>query len=1574
MFSGGIADKLGNRYEAKWLVRQLLDVIGGKCSTLIFEGIDPAFKGFEFSLARDGITEWHQTKISNPNGNWTLAALRREGVLEAFKHRLSSTTHDLCVFVSQHPARDIADLVGKAEICTDKDEFVKSLGKGAKADFDELKILWGVDDKTAFSWLNRSHFRVESQRSIESVIDTYCDFYFDNKSKTEFEILQEFLVQRINREITTESARADIQREGKLKFKDYALDPTLAQRLHAENSAYLDTYIPFGAGRETLIRPEAQEIADRIADPNGPPVILLTGVAGAGKSGVIRELIAKLSSVATTHLAFRVDHHLDCKSPQALGRAITGREESPVATLRGVSIGQKSALIVDQVDAISEISGRNGAIKQAVLKLVDDVRNFGNVVIVISCRTFDLENDDRLKALKDTHGVEHIDVQLLDWENSVKPLLLSKSVAVDQFSPSQIKLLRLPLNLALFFETYDPLAPMVSSRNELFRLLLEKKRKVIGTDRTISWDVLEPLSCLAEWMSERQRLDAPDAVLSSFGGALSVLPSEGLLVRSRGNANFFHESFFDYVYALTFAGRKISLEALLLQTEQHLFRRTQVRQILENLRQVDNARYLCELRSVVDNPKIRYHIQVAAAQWLGSLNDPTPEERDIVLLLDKTTGPIPALVRYAFFASPGWFDRLQADGWVPEQLLGANTERADTILWWLSNIASERPVEVAGLLDKWWGGDPERAKRLLNWFGFVKRQKPDETLVDLCARVTRSNPPGMFERRGQNHRDLLLHTWAGENPHGAEKVLKAYFESWFEAHPGLHPFERDEFRDLDAHSLGELAKKAPEVFIDGTIETFIRSVDSIVLKNSNGINDYSFRMRFASGNHFGADAFLSMFRDALAKVALESADRAREILKRINPDKHEVCAHIWLETIAVDGYGLKDLFVELLDCEHIFDAGWNGADWKSFASAARAALPHLQADGTAKFDNLMASHKPELDLASKLLRRIKAEGEEEPWRTRSGAAQYLNRSGHELWCILDSIGDEALSPLARKTLAQLRRKFRTDKLPEPDHLEAHWVQSPIKRDKAARMSDEHWLSAILKYGNDGHRRRGRTFVAGGSSQLASELKHQAKEQPQRFSAFLEKIPSGANRAYINHLLWGLAESEGASPGALRRAIVTAHERDERAYGSEIARLIEKNPEIAADPVIFEILVWYVENGDADETDDVDRSNTQREVTTIEDLVREGRLHIRGVNGARGAAAEALGNILWHVPEVVESVWPIIERRAAIEPLVSVRCCLVRAALPLYNSNKARCARLLERISGHPETLSQPSHFQAAWIRAAFPSRRLPKFAKAASVWIAYAIERVIRRRSASMSNPDESYWSAPLVTHSGIRLLPYILRFVPEVGQRLLHRMIVQGDPNTRAIAAWLIFWQSFQAEVFCSLADALAKDGVVYRRLMADVASHAIEDAEFRYRAETILRRAFNDDDKQVRSQASDVFRNVKPDEFDRYREIAHGFIRSLSFEAGSYGFFHALEHAECKVDDIVVAATEILLEEIVKNGNAAGQRSMDLHQLQDVIKKEYSVSESDPPLRAKILDLIDRMLKMELYGVDAIVGAHER
>ncbi len=115
MIPGGIADKLGNRYEAKWLVRCLMDVIdGNKANWLNFESVETEYQGFEFAIARGEITEWHQTKVNAPSGNWTLNALKKEGVLKAFSNRLLTDNNAHCFFVSQDNAKDIRTLTEKA--------------------------------------------------------------------------------------------------------------------------------------------------------------------------------------------------------------------------------------------------------------------------------------------------------------------------------------------------------------------------------------------------------------------------------------------------------------------------------------------------------------------------------------------------------------------------------------------------------------------------------------------------------------------------------------------------------------------------------------------------------------------------------------------------------------------------------------------------------------------------------------------------------------------------------------------------------------------------------------------------------------------------------------------------------------------------------------------------------------------------------------------------------------------------------------------------------------------------------------------------------------------------------------------------------------------------------------------------------------------------------------------------------------------------------------------------------------------------------------------------------------------
>lgn len=1583
MFIGGISDKLGNKYEVKWLVRQFIDVLGGSSEWIRTEGITDDFKGFEFAVGKGGHVEWHQTKISTTNGNWTISALEREGVLQAFKRRFDANSADRCFFVSEDPSKDIHALASKAKIANDEIEFLSGLGKKHEENYRTLLGIWGTTNAIGFGFLKRSYFVTIPQAEVESSTNSYVGLYFSAANATAVvENLRGYLEARLNKAISTESARAELRDEGNVHFKAWSLDPTLRQRLKNETAAYLETYSPFGAGGAIIPRAQSEEAAECLSDPEGPTVLLLTGVAGSGKSGVVREIIQKLTKRGIIHLALRIDHNLHHTRRSFLGKAITDREESPAATLKGLEPSKRAVLIIDQVDAVSEVSGRNGSVKEVVLQIVEDARAFGTVHVLIVCRSFDLENDRRLKILRSSNGVQQIDIPLLNWESEVEPLLLNQGMAVGDLTQKQKSLLCLPLNLAIFLEIRGGLNPTFASRTELFEKLIEHKDRAIRQERPLSWSITAPLIELAEWMSERQRLDAPREVIANYGGALDLLTSEGVLVKFRDRVNFFHESFFDYIFARAFSTKEVSIVGLLNSAEQHLFRRTQVRQILETLRQGDTIRYEEELRNVLKDPSVRFHIKAAVAQWLGSLTEPSAVEREAILSLDDTQERFPLLLRSAALGSPGWFDRLNEVRWIEKNLASASNTRLATLKWWLSDVANARPTQVVTLLDKWWDGNPAKADELIQWLGFLRRNKPNKEISDFCVRVIRSIPPSLFSERSTSRHLFSIPFWMDDYADFSAGILEALFDVWFNEHPNRHPFDRDDLGDLDNHALGELAGKTPAVFLQGTTAALIRTVNLIRERKARGERDYTFMQRSYSGHRFGADEFLSFYRNAITALAKTDPTTAEMYLSRIGFSDHEVFTHLYLEVIAANPDYFATKLPEVLSSPFLFESGWDGADWKSFSDAAREALPLLSAEEALLAETKVLNHRPEIDFAIDCAKSLK-DSSRDGYFGRPTILYYLNRSGHTQACILSSIGEDRLTELGREQLKLLRRKFRDLAIPEPRNSEVHVVNSPIKRRNAEKMNDDHWLGAMVRYSTDEWSKDGGSIYEGGAQQLASELQQLTKVDPERFSRLILMAPKNLNGTYLKHILWALAEADNVSDSTLIDILLFAHSVCNQSYGSDIARIFEKHPSVAKDHRAFELLCWYIEHGTGPADESLDAAESSDRSVKIEDLLqRGGKIHVRGVNSVRGWAAEALGSLLWSdLPSIVDVAWEILDRRVGIEQSVSVRTCLVKPLLPLYNHDRRRAAHLLERLSRMPVLLS--AHRSADWVEGIaislmLPPPQLPEVAQrllAEQFLRPTKLKRSLGKLFKAKRTRDESVWISPLVSHQGTSLIPYIIGGVPEIGQKLLFRLLASEDETTHLIGSWHIFRAAFQKREYTPTADNLIKKGVSYRRLAADVASLALTHEEFRDRAEKQLIAFFNDADKNVRSEAAGAFRAIEGEEFIRFYQLAEIYLESPAFEEqSSFSFLHKLEEATCDVYPLVIRVAERMIEDLNEKGTGGGRRHSDLHQLQDLLKKEYTASEGDLKLRSRLLDLIDHMLEEELYGIDGVVLAHER
>ena len=110
---GGSAEKFGNRYEGRWTVACLLDVMDEVADSIRLEPPGPEDQGFEFWVAKQGIREFHQVKRQHYSGNWTLYTLVEEGVLTDFMTRLQDSSVS-CVFVSGNSAGQLEELCDRA--------------------------------------------------------------------------------------------------------------------------------------------------------------------------------------------------------------------------------------------------------------------------------------------------------------------------------------------------------------------------------------------------------------------------------------------------------------------------------------------------------------------------------------------------------------------------------------------------------------------------------------------------------------------------------------------------------------------------------------------------------------------------------------------------------------------------------------------------------------------------------------------------------------------------------------------------------------------------------------------------------------------------------------------------------------------------------------------------------------------------------------------------------------------------------------------------------------------------------------------------------------------------------------------------------------------------------------------------------------------------------------------------------------------------------------------------------------------------------------------------------------------
>ena len=981
------------------------------------------------------------------------------------------------------------------------------------------------DDESA-AWVALQHLRVRTMNepTLTAVVERRVRSMFRTASGEPTDaravrlLLGDALTDPLGKRHTAKSVRDALAEHGFLRSR-LAGETTVGEQVQKLNRAHLTEVHALLINRAEIIREESA-VASAALLEHGKSV-MLEGMAGGGKSCVLVQLMERLEEQGVPCLVIRLDRLADGDhSAQAIGTRL-GLPKSPAITLGEFAGDRPSVLVVDQLDALGVVSARHQAVWGAFNELLDEARTYPNMRLLFACRSFDLERDPRLRALADDRErVERIPVRPLD-EETVRSAIAAAGLDPASLNQTQMGILSTPLHLHLLLESANSGPVRFTSARDLFDAFWDHKAVAVSRQMGGNSGVwAAAIGRLCDELSDQETLIAPSLVFDEYGEALNVLASEGVVYVQDRNVWFFHESFFDYAFARAFVRSNKDLVQWLLNDEQHLFRRSQVRQVLEFLRsrETDRGHYLKALEGLLSHPRVRFHIKKLVLDWLGALPDPTSDEWDIVEGLEDELG------EHAWGVarnSVAWFDTLHEMGrW--EAWLESDDEQIDRALTLLRmpDVLNGRSAAIAELVGPFRGASEQWRTRLGGLagggYGYTS-EKMHDLVIDLIGDGTLDDV-----RPGVAGNDDWWFMWYGlgtEQPEFAIRVLGAWFDRQLARAAALGQVDPFDYRlglaPLSQYSgdlVRECTEAAPLEFAKELFPRFAR-FDLRAPKE-----------RVTAPSRWGDldDQLRDALADAMRAVAREDPATFDAIVEAEPHGESKWMCALLLGAWSANPEAYAEHIVrfllespsERLDIGYSIAAG--GTDM--LAAISRTAIAAASS---------VCPNESFADLESAILALVP------DWERRH---RFVGRTGLALLRALD---ENRLSESARRRIQELERRFPeapergAPRPPSHEDLEPQWVGPPIAPTDQQRMTEAEWLRAMARYRSEREDETRDGRMVGGAIELSRGLEELVREDPSRFARLAERMESSLNPAYFEAILSGLTRhKEAARPGTL----------------------------------------------------------------------------------------------------------------------------------------------------------------------------------------------------------------------------------------------------------------------------------------------------------------------------------------------------------------------------------------------------------------------------------------------------------
>lgn len=1300
---GGYADKLGNRYEGRWVARQLLRLLNEEFLYVLVEPVGDDEQGVDLWVTRhDGTRQAQQCKARNGSKDtWTVSDLNSRGILSAMRRHLDRHDFHEFALVTAVSASGLGDICQSARDSTgDPQDFFKNqieaVGEAKRKAFRQFCKCLELDPSephdlaSACGYLRRTHFVLwADDQNTHEELRAWAGMLATGEPTTILAALVEYAENNLRKSITANDVR---QHLAPLGFHPRRLshDTRIGPAVEELQRQFEESVAPGLVAGRLIPREETKTVLDAL-EKDG--VVVLHGTAGYGKTGVLYELTQVLRDGKHAFIPVRLDRREPSNTTRQFGQDL-GLPESPALCLGSLAGDKMAVLILDQLDALRWTSAYSTNALDVCKSLVWEVRNLRStgkpVGVVLACRTYDLEHDPEIRNwLPDSPQQKccRIEVKALS-EEAVKRVVESLGRGFATVLPREKRILQSPQHLAMWAELAR--AGEVQGFQtgvQLMRQFWENRYRELARAGVPPAQADEVIDRLAAYMQDKGRISVPYTLVADRPTEVQAMHSLGILHTTGSQVIFCHQSYLDFRIATRLLrevhqGKGTVRAWLGDKSRQSLFRREQLRQVLALLSEEAPHDFVASVQDLLQSPDTRFHLKHLVLELLGQMEEPgAPLLAYLRGLLEASYWRDHVLETVCSARLP-YVKWLVKEGIITRWLESSEQKDAGAACWLLRSVADLAPDLVAAVLEPYADRNEEWGKRVLGSLSWDEENDSDRMFA-LRLRLARRGIAREWPKWG----DL-----AAKHPRRVIQLIEAVASTW--TTDNLHEHDlagqraarrsHSRFERWDGGDLAALKKVASEIpdFTWDALMPHVERLTTPVGNQSGGLaiwqdgGHLQVHERYTGAERGVVELLIEAGRCVAGRNGQAFIGRTRALRDSTSPITQVILLEAYVALPA--GHANEALLWLMADPSRLaLGSGEKEPEWMPAARLIKAHSPHCSEGVFRQLEESLVHYHAGDE-------RRNAEWCLKGWR-EGWFNDFWGRAQH---FFLPALCPKRRRPETTGLIGVLERKFagyEPWRFLRSGYHTGGWVGSPLPSNKLERVSDKAWLGIVgnkdILPEHSGHSKQvGKDSVAESTVRMFSrDLAQVSKRFPERFARLALRFPENVHPHYIGAVLEGLKQTKPADGSEAEKAgwhpapidlveavlakFASGHDRE---VASEFCWLVHDRADEQWSEGSIKRLIHYATSHPDPESGQLNMwaSDKGRDVAnaTAHDLTEN------ALNCVRGVAALAVGALLGDHPDWLGRLKACIEHLVA-DPHPAVRAAGVEACLPVLNIDR-----------------------------------------------------------------------------------------------------------------------------------------------------------------------------------------------------------------------------------------------------------------------------------------------------------------